>query len=119
MFLYISADYFQLMTPEKLEHMIRLQTPMGPTSPGLLVVFSVILIVPALMIFLSVFLKSKINKWLNILTATLYAGISILIIFSSLGSEWHLFYVLFNLVEVLVFSLIIWQAVKWPKAKMV
>ena len=55
MFLYIYADYFQLMTPEKLEKMINLQTPMGPTSPDLLVIFSVILIIPTLMIFLSVF----------------------------------------------------------------
>lgn len=55
MFLYIYADYFRLMTPEKLERMMNLQTPIGPTSPGILVIFSVILIVPALMIFLSVF----------------------------------------------------------------
>jgi hypothetical protein len=81
---------------------MELQTPMGPTSPGLLMLFSVILIIPALMIFLSVFLKPPINKWLNILTAFLYAGISILIIFSGIGDEWQAFFVLFNIVELLV-----------------
>ena len=115
MFLYIYADYFQLMTPEKLERMINLQTPMGPTSPSLLLIFSVILIIPSLMIFLSVFLKPKINKWLNILIASLYACISILIIVTTLGDEWHAFYVLFNIVETLIFTLIIWQAWKWPR----
>ncbi|MEH6514855.1 MAG: DUF6326 family protein, partial [Maribacter arcticus] len=74
MFLYVYADFFQLMTPKKLEKMIDLQTPMGPTSPEILVIFSVILIIPSLMIFLSVFLKTQINKWLNICIAALYAS---------------------------------------------
>jgi hypothetical protein len=53
MFLYIYADYFRLMTPGKLEKMMRLQTPMGPTSPELLMLFSVILIIPALLMLIS------------------------------------------------------------------
>ncbi|HEY5689377.1 MAG TPA: DUF6326 family protein [Yeosuana sp.] len=117
MFLYIYADFFQLMTPNKLEKMIDLQTPMGPTSPEILVIFSVILIIPSLMIFLSVFLKTQINKWLNICIAALYASMSILIIVSTLGNEWHTFYILFNLIEVFVFAMIIYQACYWPKVE--
>lgn len=117
MFLYIYADYFRLMTPDKLKKMIDLQTPMGPTSPNLLVIFSLILIVPALMIFLSIFLKPQINKWLNIIIACLYAVISILIIFSSIGNKWQMFFVIFNVVELVVLTIIISQAWKWPKAK--
>ncbi len=117
MFLYVYADFFQLMTPKKLEKMIDLKTPMGPTSPEILVIFSVILIIPSLMIFLSVFLRTKINKWLNICIASLYASMSILIIVSTLGSEWHTFYILFNLIEVFVFAMIIFQAWNWPKAE--
>lgn len=117
MFLYIYADFFQLMTPKKLEKMIDLQTPMGPTSPEILVIFSVILIIPSLMIFLSVFLKPQINKWLNICIAALYASMSILIIVSTLGSEWHTFYILFNLIEVFVFAMIIYQAWNWSKVE--
>ena len=116
MFLYIYADYFRLMTPEKLEKMIQLQTPMGPTSPGLLVVFSAILIVPALMIILSIFLKPQINKWLNIVTAFIYASFSILIIASSIGNEWQTFFVIFNFVEIVLFLIIMSQAWKWPRA---
>lgn len=117
MFLYIYADYFELMAPGKLEKMINLQTPVGPTSPWLLVLFSVILIVPALMIFLSVFLKPRINKWLNICVASLYACISILIIVSGIGHEWQTFYIIFNFTELVVFALIISQALKWPKGE--
>ena len=117
MFLYIYADYFRLMTPKKIEKMMELQTPMGPTSPEVLLTFSVILIIPTLMIFLSVFLKPQINKWLNILVATLYAIISILIIVSSMGDEWQSFFVLFNIVELIVFIIIISQAWKWPRGE--
>lgn len=115
MFLYIYADYFRLMTPGKLEKMMKLQTPMGETTPGLLVTFSVILIIPALMIFLSVFLKPQINKWLNIVVALIYACISILIITSSIHNEWQRFFVIFNFVEIVIFAIIIAQAWKWPR----
>ncbi|WP_412984022.1 DUF6326 family protein [Pontimicrobium sp. IMCC45349] len=115
MFLYIYADYFRLMTPEKLEKIMKLQTPMGATTPKLLVIFSTILIIPALMIFLSVFLKPQLNKWLNIIIAFLYACISILIIVSSFGNEWQLFFVIFNIIELVVFIIIMFQAWKWPR----
>ena len=114
MFLYIYADYFQLMTPGKLENLINLQTPVGPTTPLILVIFSSILIVPALMISLSAFLKPNFNKWLNVIVASLYTAISILIIISSIGTEWYSFYVLFNLIETAIFIVIIVQALRWP-----
>jgi type II secretory pathway component PulF len=103
------------MTPEKLEKIMKLQTPMGATTPKLLVIFSTILIIPALMIFLSVFLKPQLNKWLNIIIAFLYACISILIIVSSFGNEWQLFFVIFNIIELVVFIIIMFQAWKWPR----
>ena len=117
MFLYIYADYFRLMTPGELEKMMQLQTPMGPTTPTLLLIFSAILIVPALMIFLSVFLTPLLNKWLNLLAGFLYALISILIIVSGFGDTWQSFFVLFNVIELIVLMLIIFQAWKWPKVQ--
>ena len=114
MFLYIYADYFELMTPGKLEKMIQLKTPMGPTSPDLLLIFALLLIVPALMIVLSIFLTPAISKWTNIIFGVVYSTISVLIIISSIGSDWHRFYVLYNIVELFVLITIFWQAWKWP-----
>ncbi|MGE0589667.1 MAG: DUF6326 family protein [Cyclobacteriaceae bacterium] len=117
MFLYIYADYFELMTPGKLESMMQLKTPMGPTTPGLLTIFAVLLIVPALMIVFSIFLAPTSSKWINIAAGVVYAAISVLIIISSFGSEWHRFYVLYNVIELGVLVIIIWQAWNWPKAE--
>lgn len=115
MFLYIYADYFRLMVPGKMQEMLNMQTPVGPATPGLLIVFSVLLIIPALMIVLSVFLKPIFNKWLNIIFGLLYAVISILIIVSAIGDDWEAFFVLYNVIELFVLGAIIWQAAKWPK----
>lgn len=115
MFLYIYADYFELMTPGKLEKMMQLKTPMGPTSPDLLVIFAVLLIVPALMIVFSIFLGPQLSKWASLVIGAIYAVISILIIISSIGSEWHRFYVLYNFIELAVLLTILWQAWRWPE----
>jgi hypothetical protein len=114
MFLYIYADYFELMTPGKLERMMQLKTPMGPASPGLLTGFGLLLAVPALMIALSIFLTPVVNKWINLITGVFYAAISILLIISSIGSEWHQFYLLYNVIELFVLLAILWQAWRWP-----
>lgn len=118
MFLYIYADYFRLMSPDKLKEMINLQTPVGPATPGLLIIFSLILIIPALMIILSIFLKPAINKWLNIVFGFLYAVISILIVVAAFGDQWQMFFVLYNVVELFVLLTIIGQAWKWPRNKL-
>ncbi len=115
MHLYIYADYFELMTPGKLEKMIALKTPVGPTSPQILLSFSILLIVPAIMITLSIFLKPSLSKWLNIIFSLFYGSISILIIVSEFGSKWHEFYVLYNVVELIILITILYQAWKWPK----
>lgn len=117
MFLYIYADYFELKTPGTIENTMRLETPMGPATPGLLVIFSVLLIIPTLMIFLSFLLKPLLNKWLNIVLGFLYALISVLIISSQIGNQWYAFYVLYNVVEIFIFATIIWHAWTWPKTE--
>ena len=48
MFLYVYADYFDMKSPGVIEKMIKLETPLGPLTPNLLVGFSIILIIPSL-----------------------------------------------------------------------
>ena len=104
--------------PGVVQEMIDLETPVGPVTPKLLVIFSLILIVPALMICLSVLLKPHINKWLNIGVAILWSSMSfIILVWDIIGGSlpWSAFYDLYQLVEIMVFGIIIWQAWNWPK----
>lgn len=93
MFLYIYADYFELMTEGAIEKIMNLESPLIPVAvtPWSLIYSTVLLAIPSVMIFLSVFLKALINKWLNILVALLYGVISVLIIISGIGNKWQAF----------------------------
>lgn len=113
--LWIYADFFQLFTPFKLKNMLELKGPFGEMTPDTLIFYSVLLILPTLMIPASVFLKAALSKWINIVMAVLYAGISLLIILGSWKEEWLRFYVLYQAVEIFVFALIIKTAWNWPK----
>lgn len=114
-FLYVYADYFDGMTPSSQEMSNNFETPVGPLTPELLLLFSVIIIIPTLMIFLSIFLKPKINRIVNITVAVLWSSMSIMLFINTINSEWHKFYALFQFIELIVLAIIIWQAYKWPK----
>ncbi len=113
--LWVYADFFQLFTPFKLKNMLELKGPFGKMTPETLIFYSILLILPTLMIPASILLKSVYSKWLNIIMAVLYAGISLLIIIGSYKEEWLRFFVLYQSVEILVFVLIIRTAWYWPK----
>lgn len=117
MFFYIYCDYFGLMTPGAVEDLINLQTPVGEVTPGLLVIFSVILIIPAMMICLSVMLRVGVNRWLNIIVPALWSVMSFLILFAGLQdpNPWYIFYNLYQVVEIVVLGVIIYTAWNWPR----
>ncbi len=117
MALYIYADFFNLMTPDALQSMMDLQTPLGPTTPGILIGFSVLLIIPALMIPASILLRPSLSRWLNIIFGIVYGVISVLIIISDGSSRWMAFFVLYQVVELFIFALIIRTAWRWPRAE--
>ncbi len=79
-FLYVYADYFDGLTSSTQEMVKNLETPLGPLTPELLLLFSVITIVPSSMIFLSIFLKPKINRILNMVIPVLWSSMSVLLL---------------------------------------
>jgi hypothetical protein len=113
MALYIYADFFNLMAPGTLQSMMDLQTPLGPTTPGILIGFSILLIIPAMMTTGAVLLPRPINRWLNIIFGAVYALISVLIIIADIKHSWMAFFVIYQLVELFVFGLIIYYAWHW------
>ncbi len=66
---------------------------------------------PILMIFLSLTLRSKANRWTNIIVATLYIVVAI---GNPIGESWAFIY-FGSIVEVVLLSLIVGYAWKWPK----
>jgi Family of unknown function (DUF6326) len=111
MFCYIYEDYFELYVPKRVERIISgegiLNTPLKLFSA------SCVLIIPALMIFLSILLKPKLNRLLNIIFGTSYTAL-MLWIASNYSDKWLTFALLFAIVESIITAIIVWYAWKWP-----
>jgi len=83
-------------------------------SPTMLFVAAAVLAIPALMIVLTIVLKPKISRVLNILFGSLFTLIVILVGSGSFYA-WYSFYVFYAFLEAIVTALIVWFAWKWPK----
>lgn len=112
MFCYIYGDYFELYVPDKVAGLLNGNNVLN--SPMILFLASLLMTIPALMIYLSLVLKPKLSKWLNIIFGLLFTIIMILIAVTSI-TLWRTFYVYLAFVEVIITSMIVWNAIKWPE----
>lgn len=111
-FCYLYGDYFELYTPNKVNSLISGDNMMD--SPTILLLASIILAIPSIMVCLSIFLKPRINRILNIIFGTIFTVMMVFIGIMS-TNEWYLFYVFLAFLESIVTGLIVWYAWKWPK----
>lgn len=110
---YLYCDYFELYQASKLQSMLAGQMgPLGPASQGVLLSVSVLLSLPALMIFLSVALPAKVSRIANLLLGTLFT--LIMLMFLVLPRVW-LYYKYFAAVEIALTGTVVWLAWSWPK----
>jgi len=113
MLLYIYIDYLHLYMPGKIEDILKGRVYKFDITEGFLIVATVSMTIPALMIFLSVALPAKINRWVNIIIATMYIPY---MLFNLAGEAWiHM--VIAAIVEVVLLCFIIRCAFKWPRTE--
>lgn len=111
MFLYTYVDYFHLYMPGKVNEILKGKAFMFDITQGFLLVVLVLVAIPVLMIFLSVVLPAKANRWANIIVASVYIPY---MLFNLAGEAWmHM--VLGAVTEVFLLCLIIRFAWKWPR----
>jgi hypothetical protein len=81
-------------------------------SPEMLwLVSAITMILPGAMVFLSLTLKNKVNRWANIVIGIFYTGYN-LVGLSSYPSAYDKFLIFISIVFT---ALIVWYAWKWPK----
>jgi hypothetical protein len=68
--------------------------------------------IPSVMVFLSLALKAKVNRWANIGVGIVYVAVLGAFLFIADISADYLFY---SVVEAVLIALIVWHAWKWPK----
>ncbi len=112
MFLYIYGDYFELYVPGKAEGLLNGQNLLN--TPYRLLFATVVLTLPALMIFLSLMVKPKWNRGLNISIGALLTLFTLLVGVSSF-TGWRMFYVMLSFLESVITGIIVRTAWHWPK----
>ncbi len=103
MFLYIYIDYFHLYMPGTLTDIQAGRVFEFDISQGFLLAALISVTIPTLMIFLSLILSAKLNRWANIIIAAIYIPYTL---FNLVGEAWiHM--VFGAIVEVVLLCLII------------
>jgi len=109
MFVYIYADIFSLYKPGVIEAMMEGRMGPFPVTQASLLTASILVIIPAVMVFLSLVLTPKAARWANIILGVLYTLVNI----SNLIGETWAFYILSGIVELVPTLLIVGYAWKW------
>jgi hypothetical protein len=111
MFLIIYLDYFHLYMPGSIEDLLSGKAFVFDITQAFLLAGLAVVTIPALMIFLSVALPAKANRWTNIIVAVVNIP---LLLFNLVGVAW-LHMIFGAVVEVVLLLLIIRYAWKWPR----
>ena len=114
MFNYIYADIISLFDSETIEMVLSGSMGDIDITPGFLFGAAILMEIPIVMVILSRVLKYKVNRWANIIAASIKTIITVMTMF--LGAL-SLYYTFFNVVEIISTCLIIWIAWKWTKPK--
>jgi len=110
MFFYLYNDVFSLFQPGNIEKIIAGEIEM---NQALLLGAAILMAIPSLMVFLSLTMKAKANRWANIIAGIFLAGV--LLTTTLVPGELWAYYALYMIIEGVLIALIIWYAWKWPK----
>lgn len=111
MFCYIYGDFFSLFQKGKLAGMMegRIE-PLGPATQGVLLGVAISMAIPSVMIFLSLALRPRASRMLNIIVGAVYT----IFVLITMPGAWT-FYLFLGSVDMLLTALIVWYAWHWPR----
>ena len=111
MFLYAYVDIFVTLEPGYIEDAIAGEVAGFQITQAWLLGVIILMTIPSLMVILSLTLKAKWNRWTNIIVGLLKI---VVLVVAVVGESWT-FYIFATIVEIVLLSLVIWYAWKWPK----
>jgi hypothetical protein len=85
--------------------------PLGPVTEKILLGTSGMMAVQSTMVFLSLVMRPKINRWINIIFGLVFTLIVTLVITQG---GW-IFYKVLGMVEITLLLTVIWQSWNWPR----
>jgi hypothetical protein len=114
MFFVIYIDYFHLYQPGAIDQIRGGGIFEFDITPTLMIIFVVVIGIPALMIMLSMALPARVNRATNLVVASLQIP---LMVFNAAGTswDWAFYYGLTIGIEVLLLAFILRSAWTWPR----
>lgn len=111
LFTFAYVDIFSFQKPGIIQGIMAGEMSIFQINQIFLFLTTLYILIPSMMVFLSLVLKPKVNRWTNIIVSILYI---VSILGSCIGEKWA-FYIFGSTVESLLLLLIIRYAWKWPK----
>jgi hypothetical protein len=112
-FFYIYNDLFSLFQPGHVAELVEGQLGGVQFTQTLLFGAAVLMAFPSFMVLLSLTLKARANRLVNIVVGILHVLVLLGTQFVGEGETWF-YWRLYELLEALFLALIIWTAWKWP-----
>jgi hypothetical protein len=110
MFLYVYGDIKTLYKTGFIEDLIAGKAGGMKVNQGFLLVSALLMMVPALMIFLSLTVSYPVIRWVNIVLGVFYSGVMVATML--MKGTWA-YYIVFGIVEVALTATIVWYAWTW------
>ena len=111
LFLFAYGDIFGFFKPEQIGEVISGQVSGIKITQVFLLGASVYIAIASVMVFLSLVLKPRVNRWTNIVLAVLFI-VSIAV--SVVGETWA-YFIFLSIAEIGLLLLIVWYAWTWPR----
>ena len=111
MFLFAYVDIMGNYQPGHIENIMSGEVAGFQITQVWLLGVIILMTIPSLMVFLSLALKPKVNRWTNIIVGILFIVVQLGSNF--IGESW-VYYIFASIVEVVLLLLIVWYAWKWP-----
>jgi len=111
MFCYLYADILGLYVPGIIAELLTGEMMGIPIDNLFLAASALFMVPPILMIFLSLALKAKVNRWVNLIVGAFYTFIGVSMVFTSTDAG----YLIYGIVESLLTALVVLYAWKWPE----
>lgn len=111
MFMYIYVDIIGFFSPGVIEDILVGKVYVFDITQTWMLLSVMLMTIPSLMVFLSLVLPAKANRYANI-------GLGAIYIFIAMGTaagEINAYYIFGSAVEVLLLIMIVWIAWKWPR----
>ena len=114
MFCYTYADILGFYAPGNLAELVAGEIAGIQMTQELLLGSAVLMVVPSAMVFLSLVLQARANRWVNVIAGAVYMAV---LASTFLTGRNPAYYILYAVVKAACIALIIWHAWKWPRAK--